>query len=132
MKYYNLNGTLVVTLTTGLDLHYLLETVDVDGVHYERLYVNFTFDSPYFEDNPLKKIPLSRQQATRLYVQFLEREAVYRNCCEIWWKQNRELSEQRLIERGLQSITEHHFDVPKPVKVEQFFWRKPMFTFMYS
>jgi hypothetical protein len=51
MKYYNLNGTLVVMLTTGLEVQFALETMQINGWTYQKLYAAFTFDSPYFENN---------------------------------------------------------------------------------
>jgi hypothetical protein len=129
MKYYNLNGTLVVTLTTGLEVQFALEAVEINGWMYQKLYAAFTFDSPYFENNPVKKIPLTKQQATHIYLRFREIEYAYRNCCEIWWKGNRKMSDSEIMETAVTQITEGVFDLPKTVRVTMFFWQKPLFAF---
>jgi hypothetical protein len=129
MKYYNLNGTLVVTLTTGLEVQFALETVEIDGWVYQKLYAAFTFDSPYFEDNPALKIPLTKQQATQQYLRFRAIEYPYRNCCEIWWKNKRRASDSEIMQISITEITEGVFDLPKPVRVASFFWQKPLFAF---
>jgi hypothetical protein len=129
MKYYNFNGTLVVLLTTGLEVQFALETVEVDGLAYQKIYAAFTFDSPYFENNPARKIPLTKQQATQLYLRFKEVEYNYRNCCEIWWKGKRKISDSEIMQISLTTITEGVFDLPKTVRVASFFWQKPLFAF---
>jgi hypothetical protein len=129
MKYYNFNGTLVVLLTTGLEVQYALETVEVGGSSYQKIYTAFTFDSPYFENNPARKIPLTKQQATQLYLRFKEVEYNYRNCCEIWWKGKRKISESEIMQVSIAKITEGVFDLPQTVRVASFFWQKPLFAF---
>jgi hypothetical protein len=132
MKYYNFNGSLVVELTAGLEVQCVLEKVEVEGSTFDKLYASFTFSSPYFQDNPLQKIPLSKQQATRLYLHFKEREYPYRNCCEIWWRLKKHCSDDHVMENALLTMTEMALDMPKTVKVERFFWQKVHFTFAYN
>lgn len=129
MRYYNLNGTLVVTLTTGLEVQYTLEMVEVDGWNYQKIHTAFTFDSPYFENNPAQKIPLTKQQATQLYLRFKAIESNYRNCCEIWWKSKHKVSESEIMQISIAKITESVFDLPQTVRVASFFWQKPLFAF---
>ena len=106
--------------------------MEVEGYTYDKMYASFTFDSPYFQDNPLQKIPLSKQQATRLYLHFKEREYPYRNCCEIWWRVKKNYSDHHVMENALLTMTEMALDMPKTVKVERFFWQKVHFTFAYN
>jgi hypothetical protein len=129
MKYYNLNGTLVVTLTAGLEVQFALETVEVNGWTYQKIYAAFTFDSPYFKNDPTRKIPLTKHQATELYLRFRAVEYPYRNCCEIWWKSKRKASESEIMQISITKITEGVFDLPQTARVASFFWQKPLFAF---
>ena len=129
MKYYNFNGTLVVTLTAGLEVQFALEAVEVDGWTYQKIHTAFTFDSPYFEHNPALKIPLTKQQATQLYLRFRALESPYRNCCEIWWRGKRKMSDAEVMQISIANITESVFDLPQTVRVASFFWQKPLFAF---
>jgi hypothetical protein len=53
----------------------------------------------------------------------------YRNCCEIWWKGKRKISDAEVMQVAIAKITEGVFDLPQTVRVASFFWQKPLFAF---
>ena len=134
MKYYNFNGTLIVYLTSGLSIQCVIQKIELDNRHFQRISADFFFinEVKKEESQASQLIPLSKQQATNQYVRFKETESTYRIACEIWWRSKINRKNEQIISDAFLKMVEMELNIPYPVKVEQYFWRKTHFAFALS
>jgi hypothetical protein len=136
MKYCNLHDSLIIQLIEGLAVACSIRQIEINGRHYERIVADFAFPNQISPDEAFYCIPLSRQVASSYFLRMRERECLYRNACEVWWsnrlKKSSTFEETIIISDSLLKMIEQDLDLPKPVKVEKNFWRKPNFVFSLS
>ncbi len=135
MKYYNLNGTLIVDLAGGVAIQCTIEKIEVENRFFHRLIANFYYLKAKKTETStadLQIIPLSKQQAVNQYMRFKEAESLYRIACEIWWRSKQKRTEAQILSDVFISMVERELNIPYPVKVEQYFWRKTHFAFALS
>jgi hypothetical protein len=131
MKYYIYKSKLIVPLVKELEIECSIKTIEVKGRQFERLAADFAFNQ-LPQEEAVHKLPISRQQALYHYLRLREQEFLYRNSCELWWKPKKDgflTHETIIMSDALLSMVERELEVPKTVKVERFFWRKPDFIF---